>query len=255
MCKIFKGRQYEHPGMVPWIYIIVSTLVLASLGAWQVQRLGWKEDLLGKLEVGQQLMPLAQLPTDEAGFEEVIYRRVKLTGDVKHDQPILRAGVHRDYGKGYYVMAPFIYNYDGNAILINSGFMAGEHDAVLAELKANEVLNPTIVEGVLRVPHAPRTFTPDSKPENNLWTSEDIGAIQQYLATKGAQYNLLPYVIEVTAEEPMKGKALPHANTAKLRLRNDHLGYAVTWFGLALVNMIMFYFFCWKREEAPKNLE
>jgi cytochrome oxidase assembly protein ShyY1 len=33
---------------------------------------------------------------------------------------------------------------------------------------------------------------------------------------------------------------LPHPASLKVRLRNDHLQYALTWFGLAVVLVVMF---------------
>ena len=53
--------------------------------------------------------------------------------------------------------------------------------------------------------------------------------------------SLLPVVIEATST-PQAG-LYPVPNEAKLTLRNDHLGYAITWFSLMVVGWVMFAFY------------
>ena len=46
-----------------------------------------------------------------------------------------------------------------------------------------------------------------------------------------------PFYIEQEAPVPPGG--LPHPAPLKVQLRNDHLQYAITWYGLALVLVVM----------------
>lgn len=259
MKQILSGRRYHHPGLVPWVFMILSILILMALGAWQLQRLGWKEQLLHNIEAGQQLVPLMQLPSNEDGMEgsleNALYRRVKLTTDLNRHDYFLRVGVHRDLGKGYYVLSPIPLTTD-TQILVNRGFIAGETQAVKDALAAEELNNPTVIEGIIRPTYKPRLFSPSNHPDINIWFSEDVEAMKQSLMgtwsadEQHADFNYVPYVIEVTIENPMKGTPTPKPNNQKPRLRNDHLGYAVTWFGLALVGVVMFWFYCYRREEG-----
>ena len=47
-----------------------------------------------------------------------------------------------------------------------------------------------------------------------------------------------PFYIEQEAPVPPGG--LPHPAPLKVQLRNDHLQYAITWYGLAAVLVVMF---------------
>lgn len=243
--SMFANRQYHNPGIIPWAFMILSILTLVALGGWQIQRLGWKEALLEKIEVGQQLVPLTQLPSNEVSLEDVLYRNVRLTLPLDRDNYFLRAGVHRDYGKGYYVLGsiPLAQNV---RMLVNRGFIAGETQAVKDALANEEVTDPTIIEGILRPSYAPRLFSPGNHPDKNIWFSEDVEVMAPFISPG---IILVPYAIEATAETPMKGAPATTPKNKQIRFRNDHLGYAVTWFGLALTGLIMFYFFCFKRKE------
>ena len=254
--QIISGKQYHHPGLIPWLFIIASTIILTSLGVWQMQRLVWKEALLHKIEAGQQLVPLMRLPAEDAALEALLYRQVKLTTNLHRSNYFLRVGIHRSLGKGYHVLSPMHTGDAGAQILVNRGFVAGETQEVKDALAAEELKGPTIIEGVLRPAYKARLFSPSNHPDKNIWFSEDVAAMKQYVIThwppdgKYSDFRYVPYVIEATAELPMQGKPLPTPNTAKVVLRNDHLGYAITWFGLAIVGVVMFFFYCCRKPSS-----
>jgi cytochrome oxidase assembly protein ShyY1 len=88
--------------------------------------------------------------------------------------------------------------------------------------------------GVMRWPEPRGAFSPTDDPGRNLWFVRDPIAIA---AAKdwGA---VAPFFIELESPQPFGG--LPHAAALKVNLRNEHLQYAITWYGLALVVAVMF---------------
>ena len=52
-----------------------------------------------------------------------------------------------------------------------------------------------------------------------------------------------PFYIEQEAPVPPGG--LPHPAPLKVQLRNEHLQYAITWYGLAAVLVVMFAVWAW----------
>ncbi len=60
MCAFFK-RNFRRPQLIPLLFIIASTITLTSLGAWQVERLAWKNALVKQIEQVQNLPPLQEL--------------------------------------------------------------------------------------------------------------------------------------------------------------------------------------------------
>ena len=45
---------------------------------------------------------------------------------------------------------------------------------------------------------------------------------------------------------------LPHPSVLRVRLRNDHLQYAIAWFGLALVLVVMFAVWAWRQRREER---
>jgi surfeit locus 1 family protein len=85
------------------------------------------------------------------------------------------------------------------------------------------------VVGVLRWPEQPGLFTPAADPAKNLWFARDPTAIAQ---AKGLG-PVAPFYVE--QESPPVPGGLPRAGALQALLPNNHLGYAITWYGLALV--------------------
>jgi cytochrome oxidase assembly protein ShyY1 len=60
-----------------------------------------------------------------------------------------------------------------------------------------------------------------------------------------------PRFIELESPQPPGG--LPRAGALKVNLRNEHLQYAITWYGLAVVVVVMFAFWFGARRQAAHS--
>jgi surfeit locus 1 family protein len=87
---------------------------------------------------------------------------------------------------------------------------------------------------VLRWPELPGLFSPGNDPAHNLWFVRDPAAI----AVAKGWGEVAPFFVEL--ESPQPPGRLPQAGVLKPNLRNEHLQYAITWFGLAVVVGVMF---------------
>ena len=83
--------------------------------------------------------------------------------------------------------------------------------------------------GAMRWPERRGAFVPTDSPGHNLWFVRDHVAIA---AAKGWG-EVAPFFIELEGPQPPGG--LPRAGALKVNLRNEHLQYAITWYGLAVV--------------------
>ena len=83
--------------------------------------------------------------------------------------------------------------------------------------------------GALRWPERAGWFTPAGEPERNLWFARDQRAIA---AAKGWG-SVAPFYVEQEAPAPPGGLPLP--GKLVVNLPDNHLQYAITWFGLAVV--------------------
>lgn len=222
--------KFRKPQLIPLLFIICATLLLGSLGAWQLQRLSWKLEQLEKVNAAQSQPILGDLPHELNGLD---YHRVALTGRFHYDKTLHLIGRQMGEDMGFFMLTPFTLDDDGRTILVNRGF-----SPVGRESRPEGVQT---VEGIIRPLRQKRLFAPTNHPEKNIWFYEDIPAMSQ-----ATDLVLLPLAVEVTGEQ--KAGEYPIPGDGKIILRNDHLMYAITWFALALVGLVMFAFYHREKE-------
>lgn len=206
--------------------------VLCGLGVWQVQRLAWKTELIAAIEAGVQAEPVS-LADLEAGIEHgyhVDWLRVRATGRFRHD---LERHVYslRDGRAGFQVVTP-LQTADGLAIWVDRGFVP-EALKNPATRSAGQIPGEVEVTGLARVHDGrPGWFAPENDPRNNVWLWWDLAAMTRS-AEPPVSGAVLPVALELQGPAPPGGHPLP-TQRSSLDIPNRHLGYAITWFGLAL---------------------
>ncbi|MEK6746310.1 MAG: SURF1 family protein [Pseudomonadota bacterium] len=221
----FLKHNFRKPQLIPLLFIITSTITLTSFGVWQVERLQWKNALVKQIEQVQQFPPLQTLPTDLNNLE---YRKIILTGVFKYEKVLHLIGRQKGNFPGFFMLTPFELENDGRIILVNRGFSPKDKETKPEGLQT--------IEGVIRPPREKRYFAPENMPEKNVWFYENIQAISQ-----ATGLSISPLIVEQVGKEK-KGE-FPIVGDGKINLKNDHLGYAITWFATALIGIIMFGFY------------
>jgi surfeit locus 1 family protein len=225
-------RERRRGGIgMPTIFAIVGVAILAGLGVWQLERKVWKENLIAT--VNERLArppepspPRADWPRLDPDKDE--YRHVTFSAQFTPGQEALvytagsafRPDVH---GAGYWVLAPARLA-DGSTVVIDRGFVPLERKNAAREAPAGSVQ----IVGVLRWPETRGLFTPADEPQNNLWYTRDPVAI----AAADKWDAAAPFYVEQEAPAPPGGLPLP--GKLVVALPDNHLQYAITWFGLAL---------------------
>jgi surfeit locus 1 family protein len=120
---------------------------------------------------------------------------------------------------------------DGGVVIVNRGFVPeGKQDpSARREGKPRGLIE---VVGAVRWPEPRGLFMPNDTPAKNLWFVRDPAAVA---AAKGWD-GRAPFYID--QEGPPAPGGLPKVGPLKQSLPNNHLQYAVTWYGLALVTLI-----------------
>jgi surfeit locus 1 family protein len=227
--------------------------VLVALGTWQLERKAWKESLLAELE-----QKLAAKPTDlpprerwqnlDAGKEE--FRHVTFPAEFLPGEEALvyssGSSLRPDAtGPGYFVFSPARL-LGGSIVIVDRGFVPeGKQDP-----KTRTDGQPTgVVEiaGVMRWPEQRGEFTPKDEPDKNLWFARDPAS----MAAAKKWGNVAPFYIDQEAP-PVRG-GLPKVGPLKPTLTNNHLQYAVTWYGLAIVIFVSALFFWRSRRRAATS--
>jgi surfeit locus 1 family protein len=236
------ARRLRSGLAVPAMFAMVAIAIFVGLGTWQLQRKAWKEALIETLE--QRLSaPPGDLPPRErwaslsAANDE--FRRVKFSAAfvpgaaalVYTSGSALRSDVS---GTGYWVFAPAQLA-SGGIVVVNRGFVPEGRQDPVTRAAAAAAAHADLV-GVMRWPESRGAFSPKDDPDRNIWFVRDPAAI----AAAKSWGKVAPFFIELESPQPPGG--LPRPGALKVNLRNEHLQYAITWYGLALVVVVMFGF-------------
>lgn len=193
---------------------------LGSLGIWQLERLAWKRDLIAKVEDRVHARPA---PAPAAASREDEYRRITTSGRFVHDRTtFVQASTER--GAGYWVMTP-LQTEQGFAVLVNRGFVPPDKRS--AFYKPTDIVRVT---GLLRITEPGGGFLRSNDPKADRWYSRDVTAIS---AARGLRPPVANYFID--AEATPSGPSFPVAGLTVLHFPNNHFGYAMTWFALAVM--------------------
>jgi surfeit locus 1 family protein len=241
--------------IIPSVAFLVALATLLSLGTWQLQRRAWKQELIAKIEARAYGVPSAILPEREwSGWspEADEYRRVQVAGRFLHEHEVavhglMPSGQRGQPVQGYYLLTPLRLP-DGSSIIVNRGFVPTE----LRDPASRPQSRPdgeVTVTGLVRSPEKRGSFRPENDPERDAWFVRDVHQIAQ---VKGLT-RVAPFLIDADAAPNPGG--WPKGGQTRLTMANDHLHYALTWYGLALVLVGIFGAVVWRHlRPSPPEL-
>lgn len=208
----------------PWVLTVVvaaSMVVLIALGVWQVQRMVWKEDLIAKAEAaaGRPPVPVMQVYRPDQEFRSVIIDCPGLA-----TAPYVYLQTIQDGQAGVRLISvcplpskPFV-------TLVDRGFIA---DTISARPPVRPSTTPVRIVGQLRMPPTPSSFAPPS--DGRQFFARDHQAMARALGV--TEWLASPMIFATTSSNPEFQALKPSA--PPVAFANNHLGYALTWFGLA----------------------
>lgn len=207
--------------------VLFCIVVLTGLGIWQLERRVWKLDLINQVEQRVNAPAMAAPgPAIWAGInaKDFAYRHVTTSGKFL-DKPAALVQAVTARGSGFWVLSPF-QSTDGFTVFINRGFVPTE--------KARDEWRPdhqsTItIAGLLRITEPKGGFLRNNDPAGDRWYSRDIMA----MAAAQSIDPVAPYFIDADAKpDPNE---LPVGGLTVVSFANNHMVYALTWFGMALL--------------------
>ena len=219
-------------------FSVLAVMLLASLGFWQLRRLAWKEALIAEVEARVHA-PAAPLAASWTGLNAEVdeYRHVALHGVYDRSEAafVFATPLHPRPGldePGFLVISPLKLD-DGRIVLVDRGFIdAGQRDAFLVADRAAPP-QPFNVTGLLRFDEPPRWFAPTDDPQGRVFYTRNVGAIAASLGLNAAA----PFIVDADAS-PYSG--VLDAGQTRIAFPNNHLEYAITWFGLAIAWIVAF---------------
>lgn len=224
--------MFNRPGFWPAFVTLAALAVTLGLGVWQVQRLAWKESLIAQAEQAQAAPVIDLNAPDAPPLDTLTWRNVTLRGRFLHGKELHLVGQSPSGEAGYHLVTPLLLEGTDAPVLVDRGWAP-------FKLKERATRPETLTEGVASFtgivlsPKGKRLFTPENRPEDNLWLWYDFPAMKQ-----AAGLNFPPAVIAATSATA-RGD-LPRPDPGRPSFRNDHLGYAVTWFLIAACILAIF---------------
>jgi len=189
--------------------------VLLFLGTWQAQRLGWKNDLIARIAASEQA------PAEPLREPPEMLAKVRVTGRFDHNREALLGLEVRGPMLGGHLLTPLLR--DGAApILVDRGWVPLERGTGLIRPEGE-----VTIEGWVRPADRPNAFSATDDAAGRRFYTFDPPAIGAALGLPGAA----PWGIVVLGRG---GQGLPDPARTLPRPTNNHLGYAITWYGLAL---------------------
>ena len=207
------------------IFGIAGLAILVSLGVWQVQRLAWKQDVLAEIENRISADPV-DLPVSVSPDADK-YLPVTIKGEMEPGEIHVLVSV-KQVGAGYRIIQSF--STEDRTILVDRGFVP------VTAKQIERRTGPMEVTGNLHWPDEIDGYTPEPDIDANIWFARDVPNLA---AALGAE----PVLLIARSQTDPGITPLP-VHTAGIP--NDHLQYAITWFGLALVWAAMTGYFLWR---------
>lgn len=233
------------------LFTLAMVAVLVGLGLWQLQRRTDKHALIAALDERLAVAPIALPPASAwsaltAAKDE--FRRVTFTATYAPlpDAMVYSSGsaVRDDIsGPGAWAFLPARLA-SGEIVAVNAGFVQNTmQDRAQQDRAAGRLVTgqPVTLSGYIRFPEGSGALTPREDVAKRLWFVRDVAAMARTLNWG----SVAPFYIDL--EAPVPGSGIPKPGPLHVRLKDDHLQYAITWFGLATVVAIAFGF--WLRAQ------
>ncbi|XP_056601926.1 surfeit locus protein 1 [Triplophysa dalaica] len=238
------ARAEKDDTLLKWFLLLIPATTFC-LGTWQLKRRKWKMELIHDLQRLTTSEPIA-LPSDPMDIKGLEYRRVKVHGRFDHskelyvlprspvdpDREAREAGRISSSGEsGANVITPFYCTDFGITILVNRGYVPKNKIKPETRMKG-QVTEEVDVVGIVRLTEQRKPFVPQNNMEANRWHYRDLEAMAK---ATGAEEILIDAVLESTIPGG------PIGGQTRVTLRNEHMQYVITWFGLCAATSYMWY--------------
>ena len=244
-------------GFMTWTFVVLMLALAATcawLGTWQMHRLAEKEALIAAVDQRLDAAPIPVPPaTDWPGLdlEALNFQPVSLTGRFRYNQTVtvftsLANANGPASGPGYWVVTPFALA-EGGTVFVNRGFIPQElQEAAVTDGTADD--GEVTISGLFRPGEHAGFMTPGADTSNRIeWVRDPVRLADQ---VDPAMAPFAPLYVDMPAGPPGE---LPQGGETVIEFPNNHLGYAYTWYGFAIVAVVMLGFWFMRQRADAKG--
>lgn len=238
------SRYHFRPRLWPTVMTLPILALLCWLGNWQVERLEWKLDLSQKIETRYGL-PAVAIPATVSDPDAWLYRHVTVYGRYLYMREMPLYSIGPNGRPGYDLFTPLLLP-DGTYVIVNRGWVP---EKLKEQVSRPETIiaGPVEITGVLRKSWIRQRFAPENDLARNLWYYGDL----QAMAREQDLNQVFPMFL-YGDKSPVKG-VYPIGGRSRVDLINNHLDYAMTWYGLAIVLLVIYFIFNVRKSARPEE--
>ncbi len=236
------------PLLWPTLFSVPVLVLCLGLSIWQLERREWKLGILDTIARNQAApaVTLDELVKGDPLAHE--YGKVKVAGTFLHDKEFHLAARNLRNDVGMQIVTPLRTD-DGKIVLFDRGWVpSAKKDP--ATRAAGQLPGRVELTGVVRRSQVHHYFAPDNAPDKNVWFNLDVPVVRK-LAGGMPDPKLDAFFLEADATPNPGG--LPIGGQTHLDIPNDHLQYAITWFGIALALIWVYFAFHWENGRLSIN--
>lgn len=224
---------------------VPALMILLGLGFWQIQRLEWKNAIIAERAERFAAAPLEIASVPGTGWQRFEHRRVRVTGKYLHDREILRLNSVRHGQTGFDLITPMVLD-SGGTVLVDRGWVPRQWPQrdFQGDLVRRRPAGTVERIGILRAGgKGGNPWIPDNEPARDQWYFADVAQ----MAAKAGLDDARPYIVKLASGRDLVGYPKgPHTADG---IRNKHLEYAITWFGLAATLVVIYVLFHIRRRD------
>lgn len=244
-------------GLMTWTFVVLMLALAATcvwLGTWQMHRLAEKEALIAAVD---SRLTAAPIPVPAAGqwpgldMQALNFQPVSLTGSFRYNQTVtvftsLASAKGPASGPGYWVVTPFELT-EGGTVFVNRGFVPQDfQEAAVTDGQGADAL--VTITGLLRPGEAAGFMTPEPNMSDRIEWVRDPQRLASMVDPGLAPF--APFYVDLPAGPAGE---LPQGGETVVEFPNNHLGYAYTWYGFAIVAVVMLGFWFARQRAAGKG--
>jgi surfeit locus 1 family protein len=243
--------------VMTWTFVVLMLLLAVAcvwLGTWQMQRLAEKEALIAAVDARLDAAPI---PVPAAGqwpdldLEALNFQPVTLTGAFRYNQTVtvftsLSNARGPASGPGYWVVTPFVLA-DGGTVFVNRGFIPEAFQpAAVSDPQGDD--EQVSITGLLRPGETAGFMTPGPNTSDRIEWVRDPQRLAAMVDPALAP--IAPFYVDLPAGPPGE---LPQGGETVVEFPNNHLGYAYTWYGFAIVAVVMLGFWLARQRSGTRS--
>lgn len=221
------------------VFVAACVVLLCFLGTWQVQRMHWKEGLIAQAEAAAKEPPA--LLADVLTAADPEFRRALVLCRGLPTAPYVELQSIHDGAAGSRLISACTPEGTDQTFLVDRGFLPDEVSA-RPRVMASTLPLSLLVE-LRRTPQSGGMAPPPSA-EGRFFSRDGAAMASALGAATPSEFTLFALV----STNPEIGALIASAPPAAFS--NNHLGYALTWYGLALA-LVGFYVAVLFRRRKP----